>query len=117
MLLGREFGWTLDEMRQLYPSELQAIIQELQRQKLLDEYTEQRNKWAFLAAVISNGFSGVARMFSKRRGKQKAITPDDFISKDFKRIVESGIYESTSQKTDFEKNIQDAKNKGLNGPW
>jgi len=104
-------------MRKLYPSELQAILKELQRQRLLEEYTEQRNKWAFLASVISNGFSGIARMFSKRRGKQKTITPDDFISKDFKKIVESGIYESTSQKTDFEKNIQDAKNKGLNGPW
>ena len=114
MLLGREFGWTLDEMRQLRPSELSAVMKELQKQKLIDEYTEQKNKWAFLAAVISNGFSGIARMFSKRRGKQKAITPDDFISKDFKRIIGSGISE---KKTDFEKNIQDAKQKGLNGPW
>jgi hypothetical protein len=101
-------------MRQLYPGELNAILKELQKQKLLDEYAEQKNRWAFLAAVISNGFSGIARMFSKRRGKQKAITPDDFISKDFKRIIGSGISE---KKTDFEKNIQDAKNKGLNGPW
>ena len=101
-------------MRKLYPSELQAILQELQRQKLLDEYTEQRNKWAFLAAVISNGFSGVARMFSKRRGKQKAITPDDFISKDFKKMIESGISE---HKTGFDKHIEDAKAKGLKGPW
>lgn len=104
-------------MRKLYPGELKAILKELQKQKLVDEYAEQKNKWAFLAAVISNGFSGIARMFSKRRGKQKAITPDDFISKDFKRMVESGIYENTSQKTDFGKNIQDAKQKGLHGPW
>ena len=101
-------------MRQLYPSEIQAILKELQRQRLQEEYFEQRNKWAFLAAVISNGFSGIARMFSKRRGKQKTITPDDFISKEFKRIIESGISE---KKTDFEKNIQDAKQKGLRGPW
>jgi hypothetical protein len=101
-------------MRKLYPGELKAILKELQKQKLVDEYAEQKNKWAFLAAVISNGFSGIARMFSKRRGKQKAITPDDFISKDFKKMIESCISE---HKTGFDKHIQDAKAKGVNGPW
>ena len=118
MLLGREFGWTLDEMRQLYPSELKAILKELQKQKLVDEYAEQKNKWAFLAAVISNGFTGIARMFSKRRGKQKAITPDDFISKEFRKLA--GIDrkdKKPGQDHGFDKHIQDAKQKGLNGPW
>ena len=101
-------------MRQLRPSELTSLLNELQRQVALEQYNEQRNHWAFLAAVISNGFSGIARMFSKRRGEQKTITPDDFISNEFKRIIESGISE---KKTDFEKNIQDAKQKGLHGPW
>jgi len=115
VLLGREFGWTLDEMRQLYPSEIQAILKELQRQRLQEEYFEQRNKWAFLAAVISNGFSGIARMFSKHRGKHKAITPDDFISKEFKELA--GIDKRIEHGSDYSKNIQDAKQKGLKGPW
>ncbi len=102
-------------MRQLYPSELKAILNELQRQKLLNEYTEQRNKWAFLAAVISNGFSGIAGMFSKHRGKQKAITPDDFISNEFKELA--GIDKRIKHGSDYSKNIQDAKQKGLKGPW
>jgi primosomal protein N'' len=117
VLLGREFGWTLDEMRQLYPSELKAILKELQKQKLVEEYAEQKSKWAFLAAVIANCTAALSRVLSGKKKKPKLVEPDDFISKDFKRIVESGIYESTSQKTDFEKNIQDAKNKGLSGPW
>jgi len=103
-------------MRQLYPSELQTILKELQRQKTIEEYSEQRNRWAFLAAVVSNGFSGIARMFSKRRGKQKEITPDDFISKEFKKLVGADT-KNKRQGSGFEKNIQDAKQKGLNGPW
>jgi hypothetical protein len=31
VLLAREFGWTIDEMRQLTPRELAAILNELQR--------------------------------------------------------------------------------------
>jgi hypothetical protein len=105
-------------MRQLYPSELQAILKELQKQKMLEEYSEQRNRWAFLAAVISNGFSGIARMFSKRRGKQKAITPDDFISMEFKKLAGPDTKgKRPGQESSYEKNIQDAKNKGLHGPW
>jgi hypothetical protein len=105
-------------MRQLYPSELQSILKELQKQKMLEEYSEQRNRWAFLAAVISNGFSGIARMFSKRRGKQKAITPDDFISMEFKKLAGPDTKgKRPGQESSYEKNIQDAKNKGLHGPW
>ena len=102
-------------MRKLYPSELQAILKELQRQRLLEEYTEQRNKWAFLAAVISNGFSAVVRMFSKHRGKQKAITPDDFISKDFKKIIQQ-VLGKQEEDNDYDKHIEDAKQKGLKAP-
>ena len=122
MLLAREFGWTLDEMRQLYRSELTTILKELDRQKTIDEYTEQRNRWAFLAAVISNGFSGIAKMLSGKKGKQKQITPDDFISKDFKKRVKAIIPEITAQKntiqkSKFDQSIKDAKQKGLKGPW
>jgi len=85
---------------------------------MLEEYSEQRNRWAFLAAVISNGFSGIARMFSKRRGKQKAITPDDFISTEFKKLAGPDTKgKRPGQESGYEKNIQDAKNKGLHGPW
>jgi hypothetical protein len=100
-------------MRQLYPSELQAIIQELQRQKLLDEYTEQKNKWAFLAAVIMNGVSILARVFSGKKKKIKEISPDDFISKDFKKIIQQVL---GKQDNGYKKHIDDAKKKGLKVP-
>ena len=115
MLLGREFGWTLDEMRQLYPSELQAILKELQKQKLADEYTEQKNKWAFLAAVIMNGVSILARVFSGKKKKIKEISPDDFISKDFKRIIQQ-VLGRQEEYNDYDKHIEDAKQKGLKVP-
>jgi primosomal protein N'' len=115
VLLGREFGWTLDEMRQLYPSELQAILKELQKQKLVDEYAEQKNKWAFLAAVIMNGVSILARVFSGRKKKIKEISPDDFISKDFKKIIQQ-ILGKQEEDNDYDKHIEDAKQKGLKVP-
>jgi len=37
-------------MRQLTPRELAAILNELQRQKAIEQLNEQRNHWAFLAA-------------------------------------------------------------------
>jgi len=116
VLLGREFGWTLDEMRQLYPSELQAIIQELQRQKLLDEYTEQRNKWAFLAAVIANCTDVLARTFSGKRGRRKTVEPDDFISKDFRQVLKQ-LLRGTKDENAYDKHVADAQAKGLAGPW
>ena len=119
MLLGREFGWTLDEMRQLTPRELVTILNELQRQVALEQYNEQRNHWNFLAAVITNGFSRIAGMFSKR--KPKMVSPDDFMGKEAKKMFrvllgqdEAG--EKTSQKG-WSKHIKDAKAKGLRGPW
>lgn len=115
MLLAREFGWTIEEMRQLYPSELKAILNELQRQKLLDEYAEQRNRWAFLAAVIMNGVSILARVFSGKKKKIKEISPDDFISKDFKKIIQQ-VLGKQEEDNDYDKHIEDAKQKGLKVP-
>ena len=114
MLLGREFGWTLDEMRQLRPSELSAVMKELQKQKLIDEYTEQKNKWAFLAAVIMNGVATLARVFSGKKKKIKEISPDDFINKDFKKIIQQVL--GKQEDNDYDRHIEDAKQKGLKVP-
>jgi len=103
-------------MRQLRPSELQAILKELQRQKLLDEYAEQKNKWAFLAAVIMNGAAILARVFSGKKKKIKEISPDDFINKDFKRIIQQ-VLGKQEEDNAYVKHIEDAKAKGLSGPW
>ena len=105
-------------MRQLYPSELQAILKELQKQKLVDEYAEQKNKWAFLAAVIMNGVAVLDRAFRGKKKKLKTIEPDDFISKDFEKLMQQ-ILGTKEQKKDkkYGKHIHDAKAKGLSGPW
>ena len=112
MLLGREFGWTVDEMRNLTPQELVAILNELQRQVALEQYNEQRNKWAFLAAVITNGFGAITSMFSKR--KHKAVSPDDFMDKDAKKMLQRLLGQEPEQK-DWSRHIEDAKAKGLKG--
>jgi hypothetical protein len=111
VLLGREFGWSIDEMRALRPSELVAILNELQRQVALEQYNEQRNHWAFLAAVITNGFSRIAGMFSKR--KPKMVEPDDFMSKDAKKMLQQLL--GQDKQKDWSKHIEDAKAKGLKG--
>ena len=119
MLLGREFGWTVDEMRNLTPQELVAILNELQRQVALEQYNEQRNKWAFLAAVITNGFGAITSMFSKR--KHKAVSPDDFMGKEAKkmlqRLLEQDRPEPELEQKNWGRHIEDAKAKGLAGPW
>lgn len=103
-------------MKTLRPSELMAILAELKKQKLAEAYSEQRNKWAFLASVITNGFAAIAGMFSRR--KPKMTEPDDFISKDFKRLAEDVFGESRSgKKVDWDSLISEAKAKGLKGPW
>lgn len=78
---------------------------------MIENYAEQKNHWAFLAAVIINGLGGIADMFSKRKPKQ--VTPDDFIGKDLKKAVE-GIFKNEEE---TQKLIEDAKKKGLKGPW
>ena len=112
MLLAREFGWTIDEMKLLKPSELAAILNELQRQVTIEQLNEQRNHWAFLAAVITNGFGVITSMFSKR--KHKAVSPDDFIGKDAKKMLQRLLGQEPEQK-DWSRHIEDAKAKGLKG--
>ena len=114
MLLGREFGWSIDEMRNLTPQELVAILNELQRQVALEQYNEQRNKWAFLAAAITNNISRIVGMFSKR--KPKMVEPDDFMNKDAKKMLQQLLGQEPEQK-DWGRHIEDAKAKGLAGPW
>ena len=119
MLLGREFGWTVDEMRNLTPQELVAILNELQRQVALEQYNEQRNKWAFLAAVITNGFGAITSMFSKR--KHKAVSPDDFMGKEAKKMLQRLLGQDRPEPELEQKNwgrhTEDARAKGLKGPW
>ena len=98
-------------MRRIRPSELFDILDELKRQMLIEKYAEQKNHWAFLAAVITNGLGGIAGMFSKR--KPKIVEADDFIGKDLKKAVE-GIFKDEEE---TQKLIEDAKQKGLKGPW
>lgn len=103
-------------MRQLRPGELAAILNELQRQVALDQLNEQRNHWNFLAAMIINGASAVAAAVSKRR-KPKMVEPDDFMSKDAKRMLQRLLKQSEPGEKGWNKNIKDARAKGLQGPW
>lgn len=102
-------------MRQLRPSELSAVMKELQKQKLIDEYTEQKNKWAFLAAVIMNGVAILARVFSGKKKKIKEISPDDFISNGLKKTIQHVLGKQEEDK-DYDKHIEAAKQKGLKVP-
>jgi len=113
VLLAREFGWSIDEMRQLTPRELAVVLNELQRQVTLEQYNEQRNKWAFLAAVITNGFGAITSMFSKR--KHKAVSPDDFMGKDAKKAFQRLLGQEQPEQKDWSRHIEDAKAKGLKG--
>jgi len=118
VLLAREFGWTLEEMRQLRPSELAAVLRELQRQRLLSDYHEMRNKWAFLAAVITNVVGALAAAFGKR--KHKPIEPDAFIADEVKRAVArftGQAAQAEKRETDWDALVAEAKAKGLAGPW
>jgi hypothetical protein len=121
VLLGREFGWTIDEMRQLTPRELAVILNELQRQTLIEEYNEQRNRWNFLAAVMMNGFSALATVFGGKRRRPKLVGPDDFIDKKAKELFQQLLgQDEPGQKQNQEtwsKHIKDARAKGLRGPW
>ena len=108
-------------MRQLTPRELAVVLNELQRQMAIEQLNEQRNHWAFLAAVITNGFSALSSAFSSKRRKPKTVEPDDFIDKKAKKMFrvllgQDEVGEKTSQKG-WSKHIKDAKAKGLRGPW
>lgn len=101
-------------MRQLRPRELAVLLNELQRQTAIEQYTEQRNRWAFLAAVITNNFSRIVGMFSKR--KQKAVGADDFMHKDAKKMLQRLLKQDGQDGTkDWSRHIEEAKAKGLRG--
>ena len=103
-------------MRQLTPRELAAILNELQRQMAIEQLNEQRNHWAFLAAVITNGFGAITSMFSKR--KHKAVSPDDFMGKEAKKMLQRLLgQEPELEQKNWGRHIEDAKAKGLAGPW
>ena len=112
VLLAREFGWSIEEMRQLTPRELDVILNELQRQMAIEQLNEQHNHWAFLAAVITNNISRIIDMFSKK--KSKRVEPDDFIDKELKRMFQRLLGQEPEQK-DWSRHIEDAKAKGLKG--
>ncbi|TCS80381.1 hypothetical protein EDD72_11748 [Tepidibacillus fermentans] len=68
------------------------------------------NGWAFLAAVIVNSFIALG-------GEKDMVEPEDFISKDFKKQVEAILKAQSQEKDDWALLIEDAKAKGLKGPW
>lgn len=108
-------------MRQLRPSELAGILVELERQVTLEQLNEQRNRWNFLAAIIMNGTaiitSAIAGTVGRRR-KPKLVEPDDFMSKDAKKLFEQLLDRGApAKKRTWDKHIEDAKAKGLAGPW
>lgn len=85
---------------------------------MAERYREMRENWAFLASVVTNGFLGLATGMSGKRRKPKLTNPDDFISKDFKKLVERVFNEAQPGKqTDWASLIDDAREKGLRGPW
>jgi hypothetical protein len=88
----------------------------------IEQLNEQRNHWAFLAAVITNCTAALARAFSGSKRKLKLVQPDDFINKDFKKIIQQILGKQSSNKkpelsSGYKKHIQDARVKGLAGPW
>jgi hypothetical protein len=99
-------------MRRLRPSELFDILDELKRQMAIEQLSEQRNHWAFLAAVITNGFGAITSMFSKR--KHKAVSPDDFMGKEAKNMLQRLLGQGPEQK-DWSRHIEEARAKGLRG--
>lgn len=86
-----------------------AILKELQEQKIAESYSEQRNHWAFLAAVIVNSTRALGRF----KRKPKLVEPDDFIGKELKQAVKN-IFK---QENRYDKHMEDAKAKGLRCPF
>ena len=108
-------------MRDLRPSELAAILTELGKQKeqetraeLADIAREQQNLAAMMAVIV-NSAQGIAGMFSKRR--PKTVKPEDFLSKDFKKLIGELFEAQDAKQTDWASCVEDAKDKGLKGPW
>ncbi|QCX32452.1 hypothetical protein FDN13_01360 [Caloramator sp. E03] len=85
----------------------------MQKQREIQEYVEFKGKWAFLAAIITNGFAAIASMFSKRKPKEVKI--DDFIDKKYAAKIKGYFKEAQDDK--WASLIKEAKMKGLKGPW
>lgn len=99
-------------MRTLRPSELRAILPELQRQVKLEQYAKQRDGWAFMAAVVANGFAGMAG----KRGKAK---PEDFMGKEalaeWRKLAQGAVPAQARAPQDWSEHIAQARAKGLRG--
>ena len=84
----------------------------------IEQYNEQRDKWAFLAAVITNGFnmlsSIIAGVFGGKKRKPKLVEPDDFMNKEAKKILQRLLGQEPEQK-DWSRHIEEARAKGLKG--
>ena len=80
----------------------------------IEQLNEQRNHWAFLAAVITNGFGDITSMFSKR--KHKAVSPDDFMGKEAKKMLQRLLGQDEPEPKDWSRHIEDVRAKGLVGP-
>ena len=65
VFLTRETGWTLDYIRSLPLLEFNALIEELQYQKSLDDYKLTHNAALIVSALVST--------------RQRRITPRDII--------------------------------------
>ena len=120
MLLGREFGWTVDQIYQLRPSELSAILGELQRQSAIEDINEQRNRWNLLAATMINSASIICSQLAGLAGKRrraKIIEPDDLLGKDAKELLNRLLSDIEEIQDKWEYHIKEAEAKGLQGPW
>ncbi|HHW27520.1 MAG TPA: hypothetical protein GXX23_09370 [Firmicutes bacterium] len=105
VLFARESGWTVDDMDRLYRSEIPAIAKALEKQRLVDEYRDMREHWAFLDGIL-----GLAAGLSGKKRKPKLTSPDDFLSKDFEKSVERILKEAQPAKqTDWASLVEDVK--------
>lgn len=64
------------------------------------------------ASVVS---AQIAALGGKRR-KPKFVEPEDLMSKDARRLLQQLLRESVEAEN-WDKHIEDAKAKGLAGPW
>ena len=106
-------------MRQFRLSELAALSSEIQRQMAIEELNEHRNRWAALAATVINSASMVSAQVAGlggRRRRVKLVTADDIIGKDAKKLLQRLLQDDT-EPDGWSRHIEDAKAKGLQGPW
>lgn len=76
-----------------------------------------------MASTVTNGFLGLATAMSGKRRKPKLTEPEDFINKDFKKLMKQVFRDNEARPSKQSKqggwasHIADAKAKGLKGPW